>query len=281
MKKILFISLLLWEASALQAQEKSQALYFNIGSGFHNLQYDLRNGTRESSLGYSVNVGYHYFFSKTWGLGAGLGLESFQSKATLDYQTKKPSVDTDGESFEFRTKYTDWQERQSILFLDIPLSLVYRKEMGEKLKLQFSIGPKVSFAVQSSYQIEGGAIETTGYYPKYNVVLYGLPKHNFTTFTSFPEGDTKLDPVVSVAGDLGGSYKLNDKMDLYAGMYFGYCLSNLIDARDKSLYQEDGVYNGVFSSNLTDKVKPLAVGFKIGINLDLARKKSPELTEGK
>ena len=102
MKKLLFISLLLCGIGALQAQEKSQALYLNIGSGIHNLKYDIKNGTQENSMGYTVNLGYNYFFSKNWGFGAGLGLESFQSKATFNYQTSKSSVDTDGESFEFR-----------------------------------------------------------------------------------------------------------------------------------------------------------------------------------
>jgi hypothetical protein len=274
MKKILFISLLLWGTGALQAQEKSQSLYFNIGSGFHHLKYNLQNGTHESSMGYSCNLGYNYFFSNNWGLGAGLGLESFQSKATLNYQTSKSSVDTDGESFEFLTQYTDWQEKQSILLLDIPLSFIYQKEMSDKLKFQFSIGPKISFAVQSNYKTEGGTIETTGYYPQYNVVLYGMPQHNFKTITSFPKNDTSLNPVVSAYSNLGGLYKLNNSLDLYAGVYLDYGLSNMIDAQDKLLYQEDGVYNGIFSSNLTNKVKHFSFGFKIGINLRLGAKEA-------
>jgi len=281
MKKLLFISLLLWGAGALQAQEKekSQTIYFNIGSGFHNLKYDLKNGTQENSMGYTCNLGYNYFFSKNWGLGAGLELESFQSKATLNYQTSKASKDTDGESFEFRTQYTDWQEKQSILLLDIPISLIYQKQMSEKLKFQFSIGPKVSFAVQSNYQIEGGTIETTGFYPQYNVVLFDMPQHNFTTLTTFPKNDTSLNPVVSAYSNLGALYKLNNLMDLYAGVYFNYGLTNMIDAKDKFLYQEDGVYNGVFSSNLTNKVNQFAFGFKIGINFRLGSKEAATIDE--
>jgi OmpA-OmpF porin, OOP family len=272
MKKLIFISLLLWGAGALQAQEKekSQALYFNIGSGLHNLKYDLKNGTQQNSMGYTLNLGYNYFFSKNLGFGTGLGLESFNSKATLNYQTSKNSVDTDGESFEFRTQYTDWQEKQSILLLDIPLSFICQKQINEQFKFQFSVGPKVSFAIQSNYKIEGGQIETTGYYPQYNVVLYGMPQHNFTTLTSFPKNDIKLNPVVSVYSDLGGLYKLNNCMDLYAGVYIDYGLTNMIDAQNKLLYQEDGVYNGVFSSDLTNKIKQFAFGFKIGINFRLS-----------
>ncbi len=279
MKKLLFISLLLWGAGTIHAQEKSQSIYFNIGSGFHNLKCNLQNGKQESNMGYRVNLGYNYFFSKNWGFGAGLGLESFESKATLNYQTSKASVDTDGESFEFRTQYTDWQERQSILLLDIPVSFIYQKEINEKLKFQFSVGPKVSFAVQSNYKTEGGTIETTGYYPQYNVVLYGMPQHNFTTLTSFPKNDISLNPVVSAYSNLGGLYKLSNRLDLYAGVYFDYGLTNMIDAQDKLLYQEDGVYNGVFSSDLTNKVKQIAFGFKIGVNFRLGAKEAISIDE--
>lgn len=279
MKKLLFISLLLLGTGAIQAQEKSQSLYFNIGGGFHNLNYELQKGTQESSIGYTFNLGYNYFLSNNWGFGAGLGLESFNSKVTLNYQTSKPSVDADGESFEFRTQYTDWQENQSILLLDIPLSFIYQKQMTEKLKFQFSVGPKVSFAVQSNYKTAGGTIETTGYYPQYNVILYGMPQHNFTTLTSFPKSDTSLNPAVSAFGNLGGLYKLNKNMDFYAGVYFDYGLTNMIDAQNKFLYQEDGVYNGVLSSDLTKKVNQFAFGFKIGINLRLGKKKDIRIDE--
>jgi len=262
MKKLLFISLLLCGAGALHAQEKSQSLYFNAGSGIHNLKYDLQNGTKESSMGYTLNLGYNYFFSKNWGIGAGLGLESFESKATLNYQTSMPSVDTDGESFEFR-----------------PLSVIYQKQMNEKLKFQFSIGPKISFAMKSNYQTVGGTIETTGFYPQYSVVLYGLPQHNFTTLTGFPKSDTRQNPVLSAYSNLGGLYKLNNHLDIYAGVYFDYGLTNMIDAQDKLLYQEDGVYNGVFSSDLTNKVKQFAFGFKIGINFRLGASEAASIDE--
>lgn len=271
MKNLLFIGLLLMGTGALQAhaQEKSQAIYFNLGSGFHNLLFDLQNGTQKNIIGNTCNLGYNFFFSKSLGLGAGLGLESFQSNTTLNYQTRKSSKDSEGESFEFRTQYTDWQEKQSILLLGIPFAFIYRKEVSEKLKFQFSIGPKMSFAVQSNYKAEGGTIVTSGYYPQYDIILFGMPQHNFTTLTSFPKTNISLNPVVSAYSNLGGLYKINDRLDLYTGIYFDYGLSNMIDARDKYLYQGDGVYNGVFSSDLTNKVKQFAFGFKIGINFSL------------
>lgn len=266
MKKTLSISLLLLGIGVAQAQEKSQALYFNIGSGFHNLKYDLANGKQEGNIGMEYNVGYNYFFSNKWGIGIGLGLETFQSKATLNYQTGNSSVDTDGESFEFRTQYSDWQEQQNSIFLNIPVNFIYQLHMCDKWKVQFSMGPQILFLLKSNYKIAGGAIETTGYYSQYNVILHDLPQHNFTTTTELPKGKNSLNPGLSAIVNLGGLYQLNQNMDIYLGAYFDYGLTNTMDTKSKFLYQEDGVYNGIFSSDQTKKVKPIAFGFKIGIS---------------
>lgn len=269
MRKILFISSLLLGMGVAQAQEKHQALYFNIGSGFHNLKYDLDNGTQNGNWGMTYNVGYNYFFSEKWGIGTGLGLETFQSEASLDYQTANQSVDTDGESFEFRTQYSDWQEKQNTVLLDVPINFIYQAQLGEKWKVQFSMGPQISFPVKSNYKTTGGTIETTGYYSQYNVILHDLPQHNFAKKTEFPEGKNSLKPALSAIGNLGGFYHLNQNLDLYLGAYFDYGLTNSIDAKSNFLYQEDGVYNGVLSSNQTNKVKPVALGLKIGISWKL------------
>jgi hypothetical protein len=272
MKKLLFIGLLLLEIGAVLAQQNDKVLYFNIGGGSHNLKYDIANGKQENDIGLTYNVGCDFFFSENWGLGTGLGLESFHAKSTLNYQTSKASVDTDGDSFEFRTQYANWKEKQNVLLLDIPLSFIHQKQINDNLKIQISVGPKVSFYVLSKYKSDGGTIETTGYYKKYNVTLYDLPQHNFTTITDVPEGNNSLNPILSTFINLGGLYKFNEKMDIYLGAYFEYGLNNAIDSQDKSLYQEDGVYNGVFSSDQTSKVKPQTFGFKVGLNLNLHTK---------
>lgn len=257
---------------AIKAQDKAKSVYFNVGSGFHNLKYDLANGQHENKMGYTLNLGYNTFFSTNWGVKTGIGLRTFRSNATLNYQTSATSKDTDGESFEFRTKYADWKEKQNILLLDIPLGLIYQLPVCEKWNLQFSFGPKLSFPVKAKHQTTGGSIETTGYYPQYNVVLSGMPQHNFKTLTEFPENDISMKTVISAFADFGGSYKLSEKLDLYLGAYADYGLNNAIDAQKKPLYQEDGVYNGVLSSDQTDKVKLMTFGFKIGLNLNLGAK---------
>jgi hypothetical protein len=273
MKLKLVIGMLLFGMGASQAQVKEQYLNINFGTGIHNLQYDVQNGVQESKEGFTFNLGYNYFFNENWGVGTGIGIETFESRAILNFQTMKPSVDTDDESFEFRTQYTDWTEKQNVLLLGIPLGIIYQIQLNENSKLQFNFGPKVSFNVGAKYEITKGSIETTGYYPQYNVVLFDLPQHNFKTITEFPKEDIKLNPSISAFADLGGFYRLNLNTELYFGGYLNYGFNNLIDSKNNLLYQEDGIYNGVFASDQTEKVIPVSYGIKLGLSFQFNRKK--------
>jgi len=273
MRLKLVIGMLLLGMGAIQAQDKAQYLNINFGSGVHNLKYDVLNGTQDGNTGYAFNLGYNYFFNENWGVGTGIGIETFQSKATLNYQTKMQSIDTDEESYEFRTQYTDWTEKQNVLMLDIPLGIVYQIKLNENSKLQVNFGPKVSFNLKAKYEITNGSIETTGFYPQYNVVLSGMPQHNFKTITEFPKEDIKLNPAISAFVDLGGLYSLNTNTELYFGGYLNYGLNNLIDAKNNLLYQENGVYNGIFGSDQTEKVIPVSFGIKIGLAFNITFRK--------
>ncbi len=256
---------------SMQAQEKGSYIYVNGGGGLHSLQHDIVNGSQKGSANYTINLGYDYFFTPNWGLGTGIGFESNRSESTLNYLTENPSVDTDGDTFLFRTYYNDWKEKQKALLIEIPISVSYKSKLKQNWKMQFTVGAKMELPVQSSYEIVGGDIETTGYYPQYDVELYGLPQHNFNTLTSFPEKDIALKSIYSAFADAGVLCPLNSKLDLYLGVYASYGLNNAIDAQDNLLYQEDGVYNGVFASNQTDKVTPLAFGLKVGLTWQVKR----------
>lgn len=275
MKKLLIVGLLLYTMGAMGAMgaikehNAKKSVYFNIESGLHSLRYDLANGDKENKQGYTFNLGYNHFFLPNWGVKSGLGFSTFKSKAILNYKTNKASVDTDNESFNFRTQYSDWNEQQNLLLMDITLGLIYQLPINEKWKFQFSFGPKLSFPVQAKYQTTGGVIKTTGYYQQYNVILSDMPQHNFKSLTEFPDNDIHINTVISAFADLGGVYKINEKFDLYLGAYIDYGLNNIIDAQNKSLYQEDGIYNGVFESNQTDKIKLFTFGCKIGLTWKL------------
>lgn len=277
MKKQIIIGLSLLVFGFIQAQKTENYLHFNIGVGDQNLSYKLQNGIEKSQFGYTINAAYTYFFTSHWGLQTGLGIQSYGALSTLNYLSSVPNViDAVGDSYEFRDNYKNWQEKQQVIFIDIPLEAQYRHCFNTKLGLLASAGVKMSIPLQASYKTVGGEMVTTGYYSKWNIVLSDLPQHGFSTYTNSYNGNLAIKPACSAIADLGGLYKLSENLDLYLGGYINYGLNNIISADSKLVYQPNAVYNGFFSSDQVKKVLPIAVGVKVGVYWKLKNRRQKE-----
>lgn len=269
MKKQIIIVLGLFIFGALQAQKTGSYLDLNIGGGSHNLNYTLQDGTQKGQFGYTINAGYSYFFTPQWGLHTGIGFQSFNSLSTLNYLSSTPDIDTDGQPYMFKVNYKNWQEKQHAVFLDIPLTVQYKLPVSNKIGLLASMGANVSFPVTSSYEAAGGQFVTTGFYSQYNVELSDMQQHGFSTIDNTLKGNVALKPAFMAIADLGGLYKLTDKIDLFAGAYVNYGLNNILKADTKLIYQPDAVYNGILASTQTKSVTPISIGLKVGIYFHL------------
>lgn len=279
MKKQLILTLcLLLGLISTQAQDKGHYVYVNGGLGLHDLNYDLLNGSEDGSLGYTFELGYDYFFSKKWGIGTGIGIQSFRSTSTISYMSETAMLDEEDAPYFYRVYYDNAKEEQKIMTFDIPIVFSYQTRLNESWKLLATIGGKVSIPVSSTYQKVGGRT-TTGYYSQYNVELANLPRHNFTTFDTSPSADFTADPFYSGNVSLGGLYKLNNNFDLYVGAYFNYGFSVAVTEKNQLLYLEDGTYHGVLESDQASNVKPMAVGLKVGLRWHKAKNSSDEIIE--
>lgn len=267
MKRQIILGIAILATRALSAQEPVHYLHFNIGGGLNNLAYDLQSGTQKGQFGYTANVAYSYFFAPQWGFQTGAGVQLYGAKSTLNLLTHAPATDTDGDAFLLGTDYTNWNEQQKAMFLEIPLECQFRHTLGAKFRLLASAGAKISIPLQTKYSTSNGQIVTTGYYSQWNVELSDLPQHGFGTNTNTYEGNYTLKTAYLAIADVGGLIKLSDKKDLYVGGYFNYGLNNVLTPGTKSVSEQDGTYNGVLSSGLVSKVLPVAFGVKIGLYL--------------
>jgi OmpA-OmpF porin, OOP family len=274
MKKQIIIGLSLLIGGALQAQEAGSYLHFNVGGGLQNLSYDIPNGNMKGKAGYTINAAYSYFFNQHWGLQSGIGLQSTNALSTLNTTTSVTDIDTDGDTYQYRTYYKSWQEKQNSLFIDIPLELQYRFIIGKKTSILAAAGVKMALPVRSSYKSIGGEIQTTGYYSQWNVEITDFPAQGFTTVTNNYSGSLSLKPTYMGIADLGGLFNLSARIDLYAGAYINYGLNKVATAGAKSVYQKDGTYNGMFASDQVSDVIPVSVGLKVGLYWKLGTKKS-------
>jgi len=281
MKNKIIIVLSLLASVMIQAQEPTQYLHFSVGGGLNNLSYTVPNGSQTGRVGYTINGAYSYFFTPNWGLQAGLGIQSFGSISKLNYFTTAPAIDSEGDAFEFRSQYANWQEKQNALFIEIPIAAQYRYTINEKFGLIGSLGAKMALPVYATYNTFGGQIKTTGYYKQWDLEVSDLPEQGFSTITNSFTDKISLNPVFMGLVDFGGLYKLSSNLELYAGAYFNYGFNKAKASDTKAIYELNGVYNGMLASNQVQNVKPVSLGLKVGIYLQIGKQKPTIKIEAK
>lgn len=265
MKKQIIIGLSLLIFGLLQAQENEQYFHLNVGGGINNLSYQLSDGVQKAQTGYTINAAYSYFFTPKWGIQTGIGVQLFGSLGTINLLTTEPKVDQEGDKYDLRTNYGNWQENQNALFFEIPLVAQFKSTLSQKFRLLASAGFKIGIPISTSYKTTGGMIQTTGFYKEWNVELSDLPQYGLSTTSTSFQGNYSLKTTGMAVADLGTLYKLSNKADLYIGAYFNYGLTNVLNPDSKLIYQQDGKYNGILASNQTSIVKPTSLGVKVGI----------------
>jgi OmpA-OmpF porin, OOP family len=243
----------------------AQYVSVSVGGGLQSLSYSLSNGKHSGGAGIALNANYVYALNPNWGLETGIGFSTYSTTAKLNYYAEKTDVDTDGDTYVYRTHYKGWTEKQSMLRLTVPLGANYRYYINVKWTAIVSSGLEFSFPLQSRYKVTDGSIITTGYYSKWNVELSDMPQHGFTTVTHKYSGTIKLNPECSVYLNMAACYRFNDVIDLMAGCYFNYGLNNMIKTTQNEVYQKEGTYHNILNSNQVNNVNSIAIGIKCGV----------------
>jgi OmpA-OmpF porin, OOP family len=253
---------------ALYAQDEGSFLSFSAGGGIHTLSYDLQDGKMVASEGLLISANYGYLFTPKWGFQTGVEISSGQSSGTLNMKTSKQVIDADGDAYELKTHYTDWEEQQTLYALTVPLNVLFRFPVGKKGCIQPSLGGALLMPLQAKYKVVSGEIVTTGYYSQWNVEIGNASRHGWTTVTDRYDGSLSLNPCFLATVGLGGTYRLSSKTEFYAGSYMYYGLNNMIKAGKNDLYL-NGKYNSLFKTGEISSVVPFFVGIRVGVNFYL------------
>jgi OmpA-OmpF porin, OOP family len=268
-KQIIIVISLIWSFQ-LWAQN-SDVLSFSVGSGQHNLNYVLKDGVQTPETAFTANVSFTHYFTSKLGLLSGVSIQTFASVSTINFTESTPAVDSDMDLYIHNAKFNNWQEKQQVIFVEIPLAGQYKQRISDKINLHLTLGAKLSLPLSSTFQTTAGELITSGYYPQYNIELTDLPKHGFSTITQGFLGKNKLNPLFSAISKLGICYKLTEKIDIHAGGYFNYGLNNILKADTKILYQMDGTYNSLFQTNQTTSINPISLGVELGLNIKIGK----------
>ncbi len=273
---------------SVSAQTAAHDNYFGVsfGGGLNTMLYKPANGQQQVGFGFDAALFYGRFFNKTVGLGVGLNYSWANAYTTYNWNevttglkhASNPYID-----YTLSTSFDNFQERQNIGVLSIPVEVLFRKAFNNRVTLIGGVGLSLDLPIHGKYYAKSGSYKTVGMFPDLgDYYLENMPEHGFSTYTTTQNAKINNRAKVggSVIGDLGVRVALNDNWGMYFGVYAGYGFTNLLD---KSMTEEMVLvnptnsaqidYRGTFDSNETGKANLLRCGVKIAIDLGWNDKK--------
>lgn len=298
MKKII-LTFVFWAVSllAVLAQEpenkniceKGGVVHFDFGAGLNNISYEMdKYGNKNPGGGFFSRLGYRYYFSKNFGLGAGLSFFTLRSNSELDFEETQMGVKDDeimleNKTRDYTTDYSGLKEKQKEKFMSLPVGFFLRFPIKKNWKINAGISAAYNFSFLQKFETKNSFNTSADYTSVEDGILVNLngvenlPKHGLSEFKDF-KGDADLKKhLFSLGAEFGLGYCLTKNLDLNFGFYFNKVLTNQNNADEVFLYDySKSVYNGVTQTKISQEIRPLTIGAMVGLSYRLKGKKVPE-----
>lgn len=274
-----------------QVAAQNQELSVTGGLGLSSLKFDVRNGEHSNKFGGHLGVGYSYFFNDNFGLNTGLEVTLYSSKAKLNSFTDSYKAQDFEGDFMFNTSVSDYKEKQSSAYLNIPVMGQYQLPVMEDSYFYVAAGGKIGIPINGSYKTSGAKYETSGTFEQLGgITITDRPGQGFYEFSG-RKVDEDLDFKVAfmLSLETGMKWALSESMYLYTGVYFDYGLNDIRkgDKNQRFLVYEapqngkkaenfdmNSILHSQYTENnvtksMTDKVVPMAIGLKLRLAFSL------------
>jgi len=259
------------------AQSKNEFSFYLQGS-FSELAYEALGNKSELANGFGVGAKYGYYISDNWSLGTGAEIQYmkgsiFSPRVQGAFMTQDP----EGEVFEFRYHADNFSEDQEVYFFNIPLQIQY-ESLGI-IRFYAAAGVKAGLILASKYQNSATSLETSGYYPEYDVELTDPQFAGFGKFGGINNAKSDLNLKTNFIAHLESGIKLmlENSQSLYMGLFLDYGLNDIKpDGSEERLVNYNNqnptafAFGSVLSSQgdrdaeqYLDEVRTLAFGLKI------------------
>jgi len=268
----------------------AQELGVEGNAGWQGMRYPLQNGQSGAVPGGSLGLNYTFPLNGQVGLLTGLSCGLYRTRATLQDGTAFTSgqVDNSGSAFEYKVRFTGYEENQRFFAASIPLLLQYHPS-GPGVQWYFDAGAKVVIPFNTSVQVAAKQLALSGYYPDFNIDVSNLPQHGFGTINGWNARATaKWRPAVALSIGSGLRFGLSPGKCLYAGVYLDYGLTGLKGKSDSMplvTYSSNGVTRiqagSVLNQPSTGRVALLSFGIQLRLGFGAARSKPPAQSETK
>ena len=225
--------------------EQNKFLSLSAGGGISTLMYDFPYGSSEWGKGGRFNIDYNIFFSRVCGISFGIGGSKYNSTVTFDDNSKYttnisvPVMDYYGKKTTYdgkcTTTFNGWKETQSVFALEVPVGVLFRAPLGKKATFLAGVGAKLSFPINSSYEVtDGTATTTVDVKNPLNVHYDSIPSQGITTSATHSSGESET-KLISASGylDLNLVHRVG-RIHLFYGLYADYGLTS-ISKKEKTL----------------------------------------------
>ena len=244
-----------------------------VGMGYHSVQFKLDgDGTKKGRVGFNAIANYRIAMFDRVHFTAGVGLTSYSATSEYDNLIEVvPNVDPEnGEKYEFKASFYNWNELQRSMDLEIPVGAYYLVPLPHSMwKFVAGGGLKMDIPVSKKYKTKNskndGKLVRSGEFESTNVEYNNLPQHGFYNSQDYSGKATMKAAGISLYGDVGMMTTLGHTSNsLYFGAYFSHSLLNSLKGEGVNLYDPSSeTYSGIVSSNLVDKTHLMAVGIRV------------------
>ncbi|MCQ2250257.1 MAG: OmpA family protein [Bacteroidales bacterium] len=245
----------------------------------------------------NFRIGYQRYITNHMGLGLGLqySLIRLDSIATGPYVQKisgatDSDILLDSKEYEHRTYFHNFSEKVTVHALSVPAMIYYQTNISVSWKFYMAGGAMLTFYPKTGYSTSG-QIETREYLGQYQLEVGNVAGHNHIYTDSLSHSGTyTFKPNLSAIGELGLLYAINPRLDAYVAAQGIYRLTPLPEKSSNLLYepspgggysQQSMVYNGILNSEVSPKIKNLALGLQLGVRYRLNSEAKLKFTEYK
>ncbi|MDR1172734.1 MAG: outer membrane beta-barrel protein [Bacteroidales bacterium] len=235
-------------------------------AGLSGLQYSPEGGTSGARSGFGGGIGYSLALSSSWKIGLAAEMATYSSKASFGTLSEGYEYGTGENKFRISYSLKDYEEKQNITALSVPLTLQY--QTGGIIGFFLSGGVKLGMPVSARASISPGTVNVSGEYEYEGQTYTNLPQHGFPEGTKLPETESKIDLGYSVAATLEAGVRIKK---VYAGLYLDYGLTDMRKTKDRHAleYQESTpavfVHNSILNTGFVNKVNLFSAGLKIRV----------------
>ena len=269
--------LILGIVTILFSQGITAQIYVGVQSGAASIKSDVQGTVAKSKFGGAVKVGYVYSLTKNIGIGTGLEFSQYQQEVALANSSSTLStneVDLSTSAFVYNVETRNYNEKQTLRALQIPLFVEYKTNINKGIDFNFRAGAKYFLPV--SYKIKATAdyVKGSAYYPDFNLNIDDLPEYGLGSQSNYAaSGEYQTKAIVMSMFELGFTIDMGTKNALYAAMFLENGYGSILDQSKEESYigynpssVADRKANGLYSTDKNAKVRTFAFGLTLGWN---------------